>query len=426
MRPATWRRPLTRKQVVVLLTYGVLYLFAVAYYRFHSLRDPGSFFFDPNEGYRPRYSIQRIREASQFVAQFNHSSVAHHENATRHKSYTTGVTLCIGIVTVRRPMMQNLDVTVGSVFDGLTAEQRSAISLSVLFAHSDPTFHPDYGQSWVAELADRVLTYTELGVPASTVVRLEAGRKIEEKSLLDYRLSLQSCYRNTDAPWFLMLEDDVVAERDWYEHTLTASRQLVAEQSRRAGGLQRWLYLRLFYTEKFLGWNSEEWSVYSVWCLAAVALPAVVGVYLRRRVQSLQGVLTNAFLALVCLVCVPLAIVLYFLAGRVTVQPLRAGIHKMNRSGCCSQALLFPRHQVPRLIDHLETLQAQWPMAVDSAIEELADQDGLDRFVLAPSRFQHVGAASYKESRSSFVWEGPHPVRGAHGVWSMSFEDAYT
>jgi hypothetical protein len=77
------------------------------------------------------------------------------------------------------------------------------------------------------------------------------------------------------------------------------------------------------------------------------------------------------------------------------------------------------------LIGHLEKLQRTRPEPVDSAIEILADQEELDRWTMAPSQMQHVGAASYKENRKSYGLDGPYTVKGAHGVWSMSFEKAY-
>lgn len=115
-----------------------------------------------------------------------------------------------------------------------------------------------------------------------------------------------------------------------------------------------------------------------------------------------------------------MGIVLYFLAGRVTVQPMRAGVHLMNRFGCCSQALLFPREKVPVLRDYFEYRRTTSPKPVDSVIEALADKAGFDRLAVSLSQMQHVGAFSYKENRKSYTWKGPHTVRGAHdGVWVL-------
>lgn len=389
---------------VLCLFYALLFF----YCRYHSARDPTSYFFQPEEGYRPQYSISRIQESLHFLSS-NHSSI---------RPAPTNCTLCVGIVTVKRPLAQNLNTTVGSLLDNLSQEQRSSIAIHVLFAHVIASAHPDYGQPWLSA-ADRIFTYEQLNAPIATLKRLEHERRISEKSLIDYRLSLESCYNHTNSPWILMLEDDVVAQRHWYERTLQALQTV--QKWEREGKVKRWLYLRLFYTEKFLGWNTEDWPVYLVWSILAISVTGALGIC-ARHVRSWQGVLTNSFLAVICLIGVPIGILLYFLAGRMTVQPMRPGVHLMNRHGCCSQALLFPREHVPLLSHYLEWNRRTFPKPVDSAIEMLGDQAGMDRLVISPSQMQHVGAASYKENRPFYQWEGMHSVYGAHGVWNVGFE----
>lgn len=405
-----------RRQKLWLTAFALVYAWLFFLCRFHSAQDPTSYFFEPEIGYRPEYSISRIHESLHFLSRRNYSSV----DTVRP---STNCTLCVGIVTVKRPLVQNLNVTVGSLLDGLSQEQRSRVSIHVLFAHTKPSDHPDYGQSWVSRYVDRALTYDQLEAPLSKIRRLESERRVSEKSLVDYRLALHSCHKQVDSPWILMLEDDVVAQRRWYEDTLQAIQ--IVQQSERRGIVKRWLYLRLFYTEKFLGWNMEEWPAYLSWSIAVVGMTGVIGMYARQHARSWQGILTNSLLTVVCLVCVPLAILLYFLAGRMTVQPMKPGVHFMNRHGCCSQALLFPREQVPLVVDYLDQRQRTFPQPVDSVIEKLGDEQGMDRLAISPSQMQHVGAASYKENRAVYQWEGMHRVHGAHGVWSVGFERAF-
>jgi GR25 family glycosyltransferase involved in LPS biosynthesis len=257
----------------------------------------------------------------------------------------------------------------------------------------------------------------------SAVARLERHRDIHRKSLLDYRLALKSCYDKTDAQWIAILEDDVLAQRDWYENTMKSLQKIV--DWRQQGRIRDWLYLRLFYTDKFLGWNSEEWPIYlfcSISIFTAVTGTLIIG---RKKSRSVRELATVHFLVIICFVFLPLLIGLFFLSGRVTMRPLQPGIHVMNRYGCCSQAMVFPRDKAPLLMEHLRQMgRGRISMAVDTAIEQLADEHGLDRLVLVPSQMQHVGAASYKEDLKE-NWSKPYRVRGAHGVWSMSFEEAY-
>ncbi|GIK02072.1 hypothetical protein Aspvir_006115 [Aspergillus viridinutans] len=412
-----------KNQRRLLVYFAVFYSLILIFCHFNSSRDPGSFFFRPEEGYRPHYSVRRILESRHFISRFNQSSAQRKQSLQSVTSGGRDPTICAGIVTVKRPIEQNLDTTVGSLLDGLSREQRANIVVHVLFALSNASDHPDYQQPWASNVIDRILTYKNSGADVDKMERWERENMIKDKSLIDYQLSLKSCYEGTKAPWILLLEDDVVAQREWYRHTMRSLETI--KHWRSHGKIKDWLYLRLFYTEKFLGWNTEEWPTYLISSLAVISLVALTGVCARRRSRHMQGILTNSFLAVVCLLFVPLLIGLYFLAGRVTVQPMRPGVHLMNSHGCCSQALLFPREKAPLLIDHLEKMQRTRPEPVDSAIEILADQEGLDRWAMSPSQMQHVGAASYKENRKSYGLDGPYTVKGAHGVWSMSFEKAY-
>ncbi|KAI9038329.1 uncharacterized protein KD926_010865 [Aspergillus affinis] len=414
---------LNKKQRLSLASFTLLYLLLLIFCRFNSARDPGSAFFQPKVGYRPLYSPQRIEESLQFLSTLNQSAELSAQPARNRSAPIRNVDVCVGIVTVKRPLHQNFDTTIGSILDKLTPEQRSTLAVQVLFALTNATDHPDYQQPWVPNAIDRVLTYDDFGEHRRSLRHLERVGNIKKKSLIDYRLSLQSCYEDTDASWFVMLEDDVLAHKSWYAQTMESLRRI--DEWKRNGLVHDWLYLRLFYTEKFLGWNSEHWPIYLSWSVAVVSLIASMGLYARRKARASHHILSNLFLAIVCFVCVPLMIGLYFMSGRMTMRPLKPGIHLMNRNGCCSQALVFPRAPIPDLIDRLEEMEdARQPKAVDTVIERLGNDLFYDRLAISPPLMQHVGAASYKEDKKK--WKGEYAVRGAHGVWNMEFERAYS
>jgi hypothetical protein len=414
---------LNRKQLAVGIAFIIVYLVLLFLSRSRSARDPGSFFFQPEAGYKPHYSLKRVEEALQYISNHSRSElplqpISSSAKAAKHAD------ICIGVITVKRPFSQSLDTTLGSILDKLSEAQRSTIALQVLFAQTNPAEHPDYAQPWVSNLADDVFTYEHLEAPMSSITRLERNRDIHRKSLFDYRLALKSCYDKTGAQWIVILEDDLLAQRDWYADTMKSLQQIV--DWRQQGLIRDWLYLRLFYTEKFLGWNSEEWLAYltySVLTLMAVAGILVLG---RRRSRPVRELTTFPFLTIICFVFLPLLIGLFFMSGRVTMRPLRTGIHIMDRYGCCTQAMVFHRDKAPLLIEHLRLMgRERISMAVDTALEHLADKNKLARLVIVPSQMQHVGAATYKVNIKEQDWSKPYRVRGADGVWSMSFEEAY-
>lgn len=414
---------INRKQLAVGISFCIIYLFLLLISHSHSARDPGSFFFKPEAGYRPRYSLKRVEEALRHVSDHSIStsppqSISTSATTARHAE------VCIGVITVKRPFQQNLDTTLGSILDTLSEDQRSTIYLHVLFAQTNPADHPDYTQPWLSNLADNVFTYEHLGAPMSSITRLERTRDVHRKSLFDYRLALKLCYEKTKAPWIVILEDDILAQRDWYKHTMNSLQNIVAW--REQGLVRDWLYLRLFYTEKFLGWNSEEWLKYltcSILTLIVVAGSIHLG---RKRYRPVRELTTFPFSIIICFVFLPLLIGLYFMSGRVTMRPLKPGIHVMNRYGCCTQAMVFHRDKAPLLVDHLRLMgRERISLAVDTALEMFADENSLDRLAIVPSQMQHVDAASYKGDLKEKDWSKPYRVRGADGVWSMSFEEAY-
>jgi hypothetical protein len=62
--------------------------------------------------------------------------------------------------------------------------------------------------------------------------------------------------------------------------------------------------------------------------------------------------------------------------------------------GCCSQAMIFPRQQVPVLIDFLRRKQKG---QVDLLLNELAIERGLARYALYPVQAQHIGWSALLE-----------------------------
>lgn len=117
--------------------------------------------------------------------------------------------------------------------------------------------------------------------------------------------------------------------------------------------------------------------------------------------------------SVICLICVPAFTSLIYMMGKYTIMPLR-GVVEMNKFGCCTQGLVFPRAQVDGVISYLmERGHGQ----TDSMIEEYADQEGLTRYALAPPVLQHVGLKSSRDnldintrSTWAFWFEGNDPM----------------
>lgn len=149
----------------------------------------------------------------------------------------------------------------------------------------------------------------------------------------------------------------------------------------------------MFYVDYLLGWYGEDWLIYlfcsiSVWMLLTGTTVAMKQ-WFRRQMEPFSPTIIIVFSC----VFIPAAIVLHFLAGRQTTWPIRPGVHEMNKYGCCSQGLIFPRSIIPLLLERTD-LETDW--LVDMMIEQIANQEGWSRWVVVPALLQHIGATSSK------------------------------
>lgn len=382
----------------ILIGLLIFYVLAFCYCKYAYNHDPTSFFFDPIQGYARLYSLEREGQALAFIDAANVSSSPFKRQPIP--------SLCIGIATIARSGKQYVQSTIGSLLEGLSEDQRSEINLSVLIAHTDPYVHPIFQEPWLKSVSNEVLEY-HVSDDEMTRLRLwEDEHHYRNKSMFDYAYLLEKC-RHTDARWVAMIEDDVLAMEGWYGRAMAALETIKNETDP-----SNYLYLRMFYTENLFGWNSEEWPRYLG---VSVLLLALMGTFLlgiRACSGRLQRHLSNVTIVVLCCIALPAFITLYFMAGKVSMQPLKPGIHKMPKYGCCSQGFIFPSEIVPRVIERAHQAFDE-DLYVDMMLEKWADAEGLTRYALVPSLLQHIGTKSSK---------GWGYNEGAKTTWNFGFE----
>ena len=86
----------------------------------------------------------------------------------------------------------------------------------------------------------------------------------------------------------------------------------------------------------YIGWTS-------------LALTIIIGIqavtfYIFRRTAMFRN--HGREIVFGCLLSVCLMTVWFYIAGRVSVLPLRTGVHEMQKYGCCAQAIVYPREKV--------------------------------------------------------------------------------
>ena len=218
---------------------------------------------------------------------------------------------------------------------------------------------------------------------------------------------LDQCYQNTTAPYIAVFEDDIVLADGWLAKTVMALDEIRQKSA-------PWLYLRLWWTDLFLGWDKEidSWYTnpifdYIVALVVTYSAAFVIQKHLKRARTNIDTTALNIFTC----VTIPAFITLIFMIGQNSLFPL-SGLERMDAKGCCTQALIYPRSQVPALRDMLRGITLDEVDQTDFLIEDYANGLGLARYALAPQLVQHVGLVSSRGTRR----------RNSKTNWSFYFE----
>ncbi|KAK7398165.1 hypothetical protein QQX98_012462 [Neonectria punicea] len=392
------------KPVVANVALAVVWLLLFRYCQNHSFYDPSSFFHDPTRAYAQTYSAVRETESDKFLIKaastpataaqpwiYEGKNVEYDETEKPQ-----GLSLCIGIPSIRRDREQFVGRTVASLVDSLKPEQRRRVNLKVLLADDIPQQNPAYGEAWLHNIADEVFVYGN-DQPAvdgyrqitNTSLRWAFEDPRNKRVQMDYANLIASC-KDEGSDYFVLVEDDVITSRDWFERLISSIEKVEAQST-----VQDWLYLRLFYTEVYLGWNSEEWAYYLG--NSILIYLAVVGTVLfwrwkspaMRHLKAVDLVKSNSVLVYTMTAWLAAYIGLYFMAGRLLVSPWRVGVHEMPKYGCCAQGLAMPHRNLAMLEQSLR--QPPYKLAGDSFIDMVADREGLKKWAIVPSVLQHIG-----------------------------------
>ncbi|KAJ5495984.1 hypothetical protein N7539_001100 [Penicillium diatomitis] len=207
----------------------------------------------------------------------------------------------------------------------------------------------------------------------------------------DYVYALQTC-KDLNASHTIIFEDDIILATGWFSKTLKALAEIARFEQHSA---KPWLYLRLFYTETSLTWTSSDFVYRNMpFVFGFLMLSTVSCLIALRRSRYQRFHLDTASIAVISVVCVPAFTAFIYMVGKYNLMPL-TGVVEMNKYGCCTQGLVFPRERVNGL---MQFLRERGHGQTDSMIEEYADSHELTRYALAPPQLQHVGLKSSRDN----------------------------
>ncbi|KAH7121596.1 hypothetical protein EDB81DRAFT_814126 [Dactylonectria macrodidyma] len=401
------RRVFTQTLAIKAVTCLALLLCMAWFGRLHFYRDPGSVFFDKDRAYETDYSAHRRVESQQFIDAYVNGTKSYINGTSQFVNNESGPnkTLCVALSSVKR-QTQYLQTTIGTLLHGLTARERADLHVSVLIAETDPTRHPSWHEGWIRRAVDDFYTYQVNATKKAHLQKLEEAGEYSEKGMFDYAYALQRCY-DTGAPYVGMFEDDIIMARGWLVRTLLGLQHI----SDLEDDDKSWLFMRLFNQERSTGWASHDiGGNHEHWIIVGVGIGITASVLLARRRWLLARQYVDIETLLVTVVIlVPGLVILFYQSGKASLLPPSPGVFN-EPFGCCSQAMVFPRAQVPLM---LETMRAKRKGQVDLLLDEIAIRNNLEQYALYPVQAQHIGIESARKTAKT----------EAQAIWSMAFED---
>ncbi|KAI9043162.1 uncharacterized protein KD926_004345 [Aspergillus affinis] len=291
-----------------------------------------------------------------------------------------------------------------SLVQGLTSQERQDLYLTVLIAETNASTHSSWDKQWVHDLADDIYTYNVSTEEHRHLNRLQSTSAYSEKGVYDYIYALKRCFE-VGTPYIAMFEDDIILADGWLIRTLTGLRQIASSDR------SSWLYMRLFNQERSIGWanqyiggNNEHWIVFGIGLFLSGS-----AIFARKRWRTARSWIDIETLCIVALILNPAMVILFFQSGKASLLPPSPGVVE-EPFGCCSQAMVFPREQIPMLINFQGNKRKG---QIDLLLNEFAEDEQLDRYAMYPVQAQHIGLESARKTLKT----------EAQAIWSMAFED---
>ena len=212
----------------------------------------------------------------------------------------------------------------------------------------------------------------------------------------DYVLGLRTAVKH-NATYVLMIEDDAVPSEDFLSHL-----RFVLKHKMPWKFLKRrndWAFLKLYYPEKWQGFGWPELPELIVIGFVGGCFAVWMDLKCRARIR-------RKLLPLVCSFIVWSA---YFVLVACSVKrthlielrklflPFMYSVVKAP--GCCIPGVLFQKSHALELANYLESIQCGVNYPVDVAMDDFADKRNLERYLVVPNMFSHIGLHSSLNNR---------------------------
>lgn len=356
------------KSTLLILIYLVTGALVVPYY---CQRLPYSVFYVPHRGQdRETVLARNTYRTKNALAYLNSINSTH---SWHNLSNVTNSDFCFIVVTNRRPAETHyLTQVVGSLLPQIIADGKSTFAI---FNAEGPTHKEAVFLSSIVQVITREMS--SRNSPASF-----------DRERQDYVTALEWC-SNKGATFSCVIEDDALPSADF----INRLRFILNYRMNKASS--KWLYLKLFYPEKFQGWGNDlVLELVAMSSAGGLLLTIVSVVFLCDNVRKLNykamffRLVISSLFTTYCLM----------VAGRPHLMALRKMSVYLSTvrlaPGCCTPALLFPNDHTPKLLQYLNSVRCTRGFPIDLAIDKFADDRGLQRLIVEPNMFRHIGYIS--------------------------------
>ena len=223
-------------------------------------------------------------------------------------------------------------------------------------------------------------------VPVMTKEGSKQFKNLFDREKEDYVYALEWCKKKR-ARYTVILEDDALPPTDFM------SRLRFVLKNRNTLQNRNWAFLKLYYPEKWQGWSNER-------VLELIMTSIFVGVILTIFAYIVELILlgnSQNVLIRFLLSCI-LALYMLLTLGRPHWLALRKITPYLSfvvtAPGCCTPAVLYPQDHLTNIIDYLHQTECTPSFPIDLALDKFAGDRELDKYLVVPNLFKHIGFVS--------------------------------
>lgn len=214
---------------------------------------------------------------------------------------------------------------------------------------------------------------------------------------LDYAFCLESTLKLSSPKYLLVLEDDAVAFKGFFENLFSILDYRVEHRRSRdtISATERWGWIKLYYPELWSGFGIEVSKIAELISVAVFGAGAsyLVAIALVKPKPKYRFLLPFSIVGALYLLLLVLVI------SRQTYLEMRR-LHPFffrisPDLGCCTPAVLYSSKWIPAIVQYIRSTECKrCHLGVDLALSDFSKQNDLTCHLVEPSLVRHIGMHS--------------------------------